>query len=163
MNKQILEVVEAVSNEKGVAREIIFEALEAALASATRRKHGEDIDVRVEIDRKTGEYKTFRRWKVFADDSSELEFTERELRLDDAKDVDPAAAIDGFVEVPMESVAFGRIGAQTAKQVIVQKVREAERAQVVEEYKDRVGTLVSGIAARMVRRTSRMSNLPSFL
>jgi N utilization substance protein A len=151
MNKQILEVVEAVSNEKGVAREIIFEALEAALASATRRMHGDDIDVRVEIDRKTGEYKSFRRWKVFADDSSELEFTERELRLDDAKDVDPAAVIDGFVEVPMESVAFGRIGAQTAKQVIVQKVREAERAQVVEEYKDRVGTLVSGIVKRVDR------------
>jgi N utilization substance protein A len=151
MNKQILEVVEAVSNEKGVAREIIFEALEAALASATRRKHGDDIDVRVEIDRKTGEYKTFRRWKVFADDSTELEFTERELRLDDAKDIDPAAVVDGFVEVPMESVAFGRIGAQTAKQVIVQKVREAERAQVVEEYKDRVGTLVSGIVKRVDR------------
>ena len=151
MNKQILEVVEAVSNEKGVARDIIFEALEAALASATRRKHGEDIDVRVEIDRKTGEYKTFRRWKVFADDSTELEFTERELRMDDAIDVDPAAVIDGFVEVPMESVAFGRIGAQTAKQVIVQKVREAERAQVVEEYKDRVGTLVSGIVKRVDR------------
>jgi transcription termination/antitermination protein NusA len=151
MNKQILEVVEAVSNEKGVARDIIFEALEAALASATRRKHGEDIDVRVEIDRKTGEYKTFRRWKVFADDSTELEFTERELRHDDAIDVDPAAVVDGFVEVPMESVAFGRIGAQTAKQVIVQKVREAERAQVVEEYKDRVGTLVSGIVKRVDR------------
>jgi len=151
MNKQILEVVEAVSNEKGVARDIIFEALEAALASATRRKHGEDIDVRVEIDRKTGEYKTFRRWKVFADDSAELEFTERELRLDDAIDVDPAAVIDGFVEVPMESVAFGRIGAQTAKQVIVQKVREAERAQVVEEYKDRAGTMVSGIVKRVDR------------
>ncbi len=151
MNKQILEVAEAVSNEKGVAREIIFEALEAALASATRRKHGEDIDVRVEIDRKTGEYKTFRRWKVFADDSTELEFTERELRLDDAKDVNPAAEVDGFVEVPMDSVAFGRIAAQTAKQVIVQKVREAERAQVVEEYKNRVGTLVSGIVKRVDR------------
>jgi N utilization substance protein A len=151
MNKQILEVVEAVSNEKGVAREIIFEALEAALASATRRKHGEDIDVRVEIDRKSGEYKTFRRWKVFADDSTELEFPERELRMDDAIDVNPAAEIGGFVEVPMESVAFGRIAAQTAKQVIVQKVREAERAQVVDEYKDRVGTLVSGIVKRVDR------------
>ena len=111
MNKQILEVVEAVSNEKGVAREIIFEALEAALASATRRKHGDDIDVRVEIDRKSGEYSTFRRWKVFADDSTELEFPERELRFDDAKDVDAKAEIGGFVEVPMESVAFGRIAA----------------------------------------------------
>jgi N utilization substance protein A len=151
MNKQILEVVEAVSNEKGVAREIIFEALEAALASATRRKHGDDIDVRVEIDRKSGEYKTFRRWKVFADDSNELEFPERELRLDDAKDVNPAAEAGGFVEMPMDSVAFGRIAAQTAKQVIVQKVREAERAQVVDEYKDRVGTLVSGIVKRVDR------------
>ncbi len=151
MNKQILEVVEAVSNEKSVAREIIFEALEAALASATRRKHGDDIDVRVAIDRKTGEYQTFRRWKVFADDSTELEFTERELRLDDATDVDPKAAVDGFVEVPMESVVFGRIAAQTAKQVIVQKVREAERAQVVDEYKDRVATLVSGIVKRVDR------------
>ena len=151
MNKQILEVVEAVSNEKGVAREIIFDALEAALASATRRKHGDDIDVRVEIDRKTGEYKTFRRWKVFADDSTELEFPERELRLDDARDVNPSADADGFVEVPMDSVVFGRIAAQTAKQVIVQKVREAERAQVVEEYKDRIGTLVSGIVKRVDR------------
>jgi N utilization substance protein A len=151
MNKQILEVVEAVSNEKGVAREIIFEALEAALASATRRKHGDDIDVRVEIDRKSGEYKTFRRWKVFADDSTELEFPERELRFDDAKDVDAKAEIDGFVEVPMESVAFGRIAAQTAKQVIVQKVRVAERAQVVDEYKDRVSSLVSGIVKRVDR------------
>ena len=151
MNRQILEVVEAVSNEKGVAREIIFEALEAALASATRRKHGEDIDVRVAIDRKTGEYETFRRWKVFADDSTELEVPEHELRLDDALDIDPAAVVDGFVEVPMESVAFGRIAAQTAKQVIVQKVREAERAQVVDEYKDRVMTLVSGIVKRVDR------------
>jgi len=151
MNRQILEVVDAVSNEKGVAREIIFEALEAALASATRRKHGEDIDVRVAIDRKTGEYETFRRWKVFADDASELEVPERELRLEDAVDVDPKAEVDGYVEVPMESVAFGRIAAQTAKQVIVQKVREAERAQVVDEYKDRAMTLVSGIVKRVDR------------
>jgi N utilization substance protein A len=151
MNRQILEVVEAVSNEKGVAREIIFEALEAALASATRRKHGEDIDVRVAIDRKTGEYETFRRWKVFADDSSELEVPEHELRLEDALDMDPTAEVDGYVEEPMESVAFGRIAAQTAKQVIVQKVREAERAQVVDEYKDRVMTLVAGIVKRVDR------------
>ena len=151
MNKQILEVAEAVSNEKGVAREVIFEALEAALASATRKKHGEDLDVRVAINRKTGNYDTFRRWKVFADDSNELEFPERELRLEDARDVDPDAEVGGFVEVPMESVAFGRIAAQTAKQVIVQKVREAERAQVVDEFKDKVGTLISGIVKRVDR------------
>ena len=151
MNRQILEVVEAVSNEKGVAREIIFDALEAALASATRRKHGEDIEVRVAINRKTGEYDTFRRWKVFADDSNELEVPERELRMDDAIDVDPQAEVGGYVEVPMESVAFGRIAAQTAKQVIVQKVREAERAQIVDEFQDRVMTLVSGTVKRVDR------------
>jgi len=151
MNKEILMVVDAVSNEKGVEKDIIFEALEAALASATRKRHGDDIDVRVTIDRKTGDYDTFRRWKVFADDSNELEFPERELRLEDATDVSPDAEVGGYVEVPMESVAFGRIAAQTAKQVIVQKVREAERAQVVEEYQDRVGTLISGIVKRVDR------------
>jgi transcription termination/antitermination protein NusA len=151
MNKEILMVVDAVSNEKGVDKEIIFEALEAALASATRKRHGEGIDVRVAINRKTGDYDTFRRWKVFADDSTELEFPDRELRLEDATDMSKDAQIGDFVEEPMESVAFGRIAAQTAKQVIVQKVREAERSQVVDEYKGRIGTLVSGIVKRVDR------------
>ncbi len=151
MNKEILMVVDAVSNEKGVDKEVIFEALEAALASATRKKHGEELDVRVAIDRKTGDYDTFRRWKVFADDSTELEVPERELRLDDAKDFNASIDVGGFVEQPMESVAFGRIAAQQAKQVIVQKVREAERAQVVDAYKDRVGQLVSGVVKRVDR------------
>src|ERR1700682_2355390 len=88
MNKEILMAVDAVSNEKGVDKEIIFEALEAALASATRKRNGEDMDVRVSIDRKSGDYDTFRRWKVFADDSKELEFPEHELRMIDAVDVD---------------------------------------------------------------------------
>ncbi|HEX7063016.1 MAG TPA: transcription termination factor NusA [Woeseiaceae bacterium] len=151
MSKEILMVVDAVSNEKGVEKEIIFEAIEAALASATRRRHGEDIDVRVAIDRTTGDYDTFRRWKVFADDSTELEFPDRELRLDDAIEIDPDTQPGEYVEVPMESVEFGRIAAQTAKQVIVQKVREAERAQVVEEYKDREGELLSGLVKRVDR------------
>src|SRR4051812_28336095 len=151
MNKEILMVVDAVSNEKGVDKEIIFEALEAALASATRKRHGEGIDVRVSINRKTGDYDTWRRWKVFADDSTELEFPDKELRFEDAVDTSKDAEIGGYVEVPMESVAFGRIAAQTAKQVIVQKVREAERSQVVDEYKGRVGTLVSGIVKRVDR------------
>src|ERR1043165_9874135 len=151
MNKEILMVVDAVSNEKGVDKEVIFEALEAALASATRKKHGEELDVRVQIDRKTGDYDTFRRWKVFADDSTELEVPERELRLEDARDIDAKVDIGGFVEQPMESVAFGRIAAQQAKQVIVQKAREAERAQVVDAYKDRTGTLVSGVVKRVDR------------
>jgi N utilization substance protein A len=151
MNKEILMVVDAVSNEKGVDKEIIFEALEAALAAATRKKHGEEWDVRVAINRKTGDYDTFRRWKVFADDSTELETPDRELRLDDALDLSKDAEPGGFVEEPMESVAFGRIAAQQAKQVMVQKVREAERAQVVDLFNDRINTLVSGVVKRVDR------------
>ncbi len=147
----MLMVIDAVSNEKGVEREIIFEAMEAALASATRKRHGDDIEVRVAIDRETGDYDTFRRWLVFEDESTELEFPDRELRMIDAVDVDPDAEPGGFVEEPMESVEFGRIAAQTAKQVIVQKVREAEREQVVEEYQHRVGELLSGIVKRVDR------------
>jgi len=136
VNKEILMVVDAVSNEKGVDKEVIFEALEAALASATRKKHGEEWDARVAIDRKSGDYETFRRWKVFADDSKELEVPERELRLEDGLEMDPKAEVGGFVEQPIESVAFGRIAAQQAKQVIVQKVR---------------GTLVGGVVKRVDR------------
>lgn len=151
MSKEILMVVDAVSNEKGVEKEIIFEAIEAALASATRRRHGEDIEVRVAIDRESGDYDTFRRWLVFEDESTELEFPDRELRMIDAVDVDADAEPGGYVEVPMESVEFGRIAAQTAKQVIVQKVREAERAQVVEEFTGREGELLSGLVKRVDR------------
>ena len=151
MNKEILMVVDAVSNEKGVEKEIIFEAIEAALASATRKRHGDDIDVRVSIDRTSGDYDTFRRWLVFEDESTELEVPDREMRMIDAVDIDETAQPGEYVEVPMESVEFGRIAAQTAKQVIVQKVREAERAQVVEEYQDRVGELVSGLVKRVDR------------
>ncbi|MBT8090949.1 MAG: transcription termination/antitermination protein NusA [Gammaproteobacteria bacterium] len=151
MSKEILMVVDAVSNEKGVEKDIIFEAIEAALASATRRKHGEDIEVRVAIDRETGEYDTFRRWLVFEDESTELEVPDRELRMIDAVDIDENAEPGGYVEVPMESVEFGRIAAQTAKQVIVQKVREAEREQVVEEYQEREGEMLSGLVKRVDR------------
>jgi N utilization substance protein A len=151
MSKEILLVVDAVSNEKGVDKEIIVEAIEAALASATCRKHAEDIDVRVAIDRETGEYDTFRRWLVFEDESTELETPDKELRMIDAVDVDENAEPGGYVEIPMESVEFGRIAAQTAKQVIVQKVREAEREQVVEEYQERAGELLSGLVKRVDR------------
>lgn len=151
MNKEILMVVDAVSNEKGVDKAIIFEALEAALASATRKRYGEGIDVRIAINTKTGDYDTFRRWKVFADDSNELEFPDKELRLEDALDLDKKAVPGGYVEQPLESVAFGRIAAQTAKQVIVQKVREAERAHVVDQFRDRMGTMVSGLVKRVDR------------
>jgi N utilization substance protein A len=150
-SKEILMVVDAVSAEKGVEKEIIFEAIEAALASATRKRYGEDIEVRVAIDRESGEYETFRRWLVFADDSTELETPDRELRMIDAVEMNPDVQPDEYVEEPMESVEFGRIAAQTAKQVIVQKVREAERIKVVEEFDGRVGELLNGLVKRVDR------------
>jgi N utilization substance protein A len=151
MNKEILFVVDAVSNEKGVDKEIIFEAIEAALASATRKKHGGEIDVRVAINRENGDYETWRRWLVVDDEDPEFESPERQILLSYARQKKGDAEIGDYLEEPMESVDFGRIAAQTAKQVIVQKVREAERAKVVEEYLDRIGTLVMGQVKRVER------------
>jgi len=151
MSKEILTVVETVSNEKGIDEDIIFGAIEAALATAAAKKHEEDIDARVSIDRNTGEHETFRRWLVFEDESTELEFPDHELRMIDAVDIDKKAEPGGYVEIPMDSVEFGRISAQMAKQVIVQKVREAERNQVVEEYQEREGELLSGLVKRVDR------------
>ncbi|CAG0878746.1 unnamed protein product [Cyprideis torosa] len=150
MSKEILLVVDAVSNEKGVDEEIIFEALEAALASATRKKYAMDIDVRVAIDRATGDYKTYRRWEVLEDDA-EQEFPLRQMGLSAANSEDGSLSVGEFVEEEIESVEFGRIAAQAAKQVIVQKVREAERSRIVEAFRDRVGEPVMGI----VKRTER--------
>ena len=156
MNKEILLVVDAVSNEKGVDKEIIFEAIEAALASATKKRAAAEIDARVKIDRKTGDYETFRRWEVIPDVDEEgnpfpMEFPARQTTLAAAREENPDIQVGDFVEEQIESVEFGRIGAQTAKQVIVQKVREAERAQVVDAFKDRVGELVTGIVKRVER------------
>ena len=150
MSKEILLVVDAVSNEKGVEEEIIFGALEAALASATRKKYAMDIDVRVDINRNTGDYKTYRRWEVVEDDA-EQEFPLRQMSLSAAQEDSAEIQVGEFVEDEIESVEFGRIAAQAAKQVIVQKVREAERARVVEAFRDRVGEPVMGI----VKRTER--------
>ncbi len=152
MNREILDVVEVVSNEKDVDKEVIFQAIEAALASATRKKHGGDIDVRVEIDRETGEYKTFRRWLVVDDSESQvLENPKAEITLSAARETNPDIQPGDYVEEPMESIEFGRIAAQTAKRVIVQRGREAERAKVVEAYKDKVGSLVTGVVKRLDR------------
>ena len=186
MSKEILNVVEVVSAEKGVAKEVIFEAIEAALASATRKRHPEDLEVRVSIDRETGDYETFRRWEVV--DDAAVVFTQEDADaalekllaeapppegdsgdiggepvgprvFDPNRDIlhsdDSVRALElevgEFVEEPIPSVAFGRIAAQTAKQVIVQKVREAERAQVIEAYQDRVGEMVTGVVKRLER------------
>ena len=150
MSKEILLVVDAVSNEKGVEEGLIFEALEYALASATRKKYTNDIDVRVAIDRSSGEYDTFRRWEVMDDDAEQGAPT-RQISLSAAALDDPDIAVGDFVEEQIESVEFGRIAAQAAKQVIVQKVREAERARVVDAYKHRVGELLMGIVKRIER------------
>ncbi len=150
MSKELLLVVEAVSDEKGIPREVIYEALEAALASATRKRHCEDIDARVEIDRSSGDYKTYRRWLV-VEENELVENPEAQVDLARAREVDPNIKAGEYIEKLMDSVDFGRIAAQTAKQVIFQKVREAERKQVAEQYLGRIGELVAGNVKRVER------------
>lgn len=180
MNKEILTVVEVVSNEKGVSKDIIFEALEAALASATKRRFREDVDVRVAIDQTTGDYEAFRRWQIVEDaaedrvaaplpprvhtgdledevaDTSGAFVPDRQILLRQARETPGGIEradieIGHFIEEPIEASEFGRIAAQTAKQVIVQKVRDAERALVLEAYQDRKGQLVTGTVKRVER------------
>ena len=174
MDKEILTVVDVVSAEKGVGKEIIFDALEAALASATKKRFTEDVDCRVAIDRESGAYDAFRRWEVIDPEyvpeldeedegfeeaneaammvaAGELPYPDRQVWLADARAGNAALNRGDFIEEPLEAAEFGRIAAQTAKQVIVQKVREAERAQVVEAYKDRVSELVMGVVKRVER------------
>ncbi|KQZ67865.1 MULTISPECIES: transcription termination factor NusA [unclassified Lysobacter] len=151
MSKELLLVVDAVANEKGVPREVIFEAIEAALASAAKKRyHDEDVLVRVSIDQKDGSYETFRRMEVVADDVV-MESPDRQVRLMDAIDEVEGVEVGDYIEEQIENPDFGRIAAQAAKQVIVQRVREAERAQVVDQWKDRVGELVTGIVKRVER------------
>jgi len=150
MSKEILLVVDSVSNEKGVPKEVIIDALELALATATKKRYSEDVDLRVVIDTATGEYETFRRWQVIGD-NDQPEFPAAQYHITDAEEINPALQIGDYHEEQVESVEFGRIAAQTAKQVIVQKVREAERAQVVEAYRSRVGELVNGQVKKVTR------------
>ena len=150
MSKEILMVVDAISNEKGVPRDVIFEAVEAALASASRKRfEHEEANVRVHIDRRTGDYDTFRYWTVVEDD--EFETPDYEIKQSIAEQRDPPLKLGDVVEQKIENAVFGRIAAQTAKQVIVQKVREAERAEVVRQYADREGELVAGIVKKTTR------------
>ncbi|MEA1989321.1 MAG: transcription termination factor NusA [Pseudomonadota bacterium] len=151
MSKEVLAVVEIMANEKGVEEEIIFDAIETALATATRRSNDDEIDVRVSIDRHTGDYETFRRWEVIEDDTAIEDNVGWYIREMDAVDEDPNIEVGEFIEEPMESIEFGRIGAQTAKQVIIQKVREAERKKVVEVYEKRVGEILTGQVKRIDR------------
>jgi len=149
MNKEILMVAEAVSNEKGVSEEVIFQAIEQALATATKKRYEDASNIRVVIDRRTGDYNTYRWWEVVADDvMAELgtQFT-----LEEAHEQDPALKAGDIYEEQVENIGFGRIAAQAAKQVIVQRVRDAERALIIEQYQDRVGELINGSVKKVTR------------
>ena len=151
MNKEILLVVEAVSNEKNVDKDVIFEAIELALAMATKKRYDEEetVDIYVKIDRKTGEYEAFRRWTIVDNDT--VPGLGDDLTLEEAHEINPELQPGDIHEEQVESAAFGRIGAQAAKQIIVQKVREAERARIVDSYRDKGGELVSGTVKKVTR------------
>ncbi|MCD4867196.1 MULTISPECIES: transcription termination factor NusA [Pseudomonas] len=149
MSKEVLLVVESVSNEKGVPPGVIFEALELALATATKKRYEEDVDLRVSINRHNGSYETFRRWTVVEDQDYQL--PDSHLTVEDAQEEHPGVKAGEVIEEKIESIEFGRIAAQTAKQVIVQKVREAERAQVVDAYREKVGEIISGTVKKVTR------------
>jgi N utilization substance protein A len=149
MSKEILMVAEAVSNEKGVDQEIIFEAIEQALAIATKKRYEEGANIRVVIDRETGDYDSFRWWNVVADD--EMAELGTQFTTEEAIEKDPTLKVGDTFEEPVENIAFGRIAAQTAKQVIVQRVKDAERELIVNRYIDRVGELLSGTVKKVTR------------
>jgi N utilization substance protein A len=149
MSREILLLVDALSREKNVDKEVVFEALESALASATKKRFADEADVRVSIDRNTGEYDSFRRWEVMDDET--FETPDLHIKLAEAQKQNPAIQLGEFIEEPLESIDFGRIGAQAAKQVIFQKIRDAEREQVLSDFMERNEHLVSGTVKRLER------------
>jgi N utilization substance protein A len=149
MSREILLLVDALAREKNVDKAIVFGALEQALASATKKRFHDDVEVRVSIDPATGEYQSFRRWHVVPEDA--LEFEPRQIALDEAQKQNPDAKLDDYIEEALEPVEFGRIGAQAAKQVILQKIRDAEREQILNEFLIREEFLVTGVIKRMER------------
>ena len=149
MSKELLLVAEAVSNEKGVSKDVVLDAIQAALESATRKLSGMELGIRVKLDPRSGEYETFQYWDVVADDA--VEYPERELTLEQAQLRVPGIELGGRIEELRPSIEFGRIAAQTARQVILQKVREAERKLIVEQFKHRLGQLVYGSVKKVTR------------
>ncbi len=148
MSRDILLLVDALAHEKNVDKEVVFSAVEYALASATKKRYTEDADVRVQVDRDTGEYESFRRWTLLTDDEA-LENPGAQMYADDERAEGKEISEANTFEEPLESVEFGRIGAQAAKQVILQKVREAEREQILEDFLARKEFLVTGVIKRM--------------
>ena len=149
MSREMLMLVDALAREKNVDREVVFEALEQALASATKKRFKEDADVRVSIDRSTGDYESFRRWQVVSE--TELESEDYQILLVDARDSHPDIELGDYIEEPLENIEFGRIGAQAAKQVILQKIRDAEREQIISDFLARKEHLVTGVVKRVDR------------
>jgi N utilization substance protein A len=149
MSKELLLVAEALSNEKGVSKDVVLLAIQAALESATRKLSTEDIGVRVKLDTRTGDYETFRYWDVVAD--NEVEIPSCQIALTAAQERSPSIQVGDRIEEPMKSIEFGRIAAQTARQVIMQKVREAERQQVVDQFRNKLGQLVYGTVKKATR------------
>ncbi len=149
MSREILLLVDALAREKNVNREIVFGALEQALASATKKRFQDDADIRVEINRDNGEYHAYRCWEVVAD--NDHEYTDSQIAWTDAQISHPGLQIGDFVREPLEAVEFGRIGAQAAKQVILQRIRDAEREQILSDFLDRKEFLVTGTIKRMER------------
>ena len=149
MQNEILLVAESVSGEKGLAQEVIFEAIESALATATKRRYSEPSNIEVNIDKSSGEYETFRFWEVV--DEEEFEDPGLHILLEEAKKKDPKFELGSRIEEKVANVEFGRIAAQAAKQVIVQKVREAERAKIVDQYRSFLGELVNGTVKKVTR------------
>ncbi len=149
MSREVLLLVDALAREKNVDKEIVFGALESALASATKKRFTEESDVRVSIDRNTGEYVSFRCWQVMDDET--FETPDLHVKLSEARKRNPDIQLEEFIEEPLESIDFGRIGAQAAKQVIFQKIRDAEREQILSDFMERKEHLVSGTVKRIER------------
>ncbi len=150
MNKEILLVVDSVSNEKSMAKEVIFGAIECALEAVTAKRYQEEVDIKVTIDRKTGDYESFRRWTVVVDDDM-VEFPGKQIALSKAKTINGELEIGDVIEESIESVEFGRVSAQLAKQVIMREIRRAERNDIVEHYRKLIDTMIMGVVKKVTR------------
>lgn len=154
MNKEILLIVDSISNEKNMEKELIFNAIKAALQAITAKQYGQNADIRVEINRKTGDYETFRRWLVVADDALIAEeFVNNQITLSKAKEIDVSLNVGDIIEEPVESIKleFGRIAAQQARQIIMREIRLAERSEIIRRIKEQLGTLISGMVKKVAR------------
>ena len=149
MSRELLLLVDALAREKNVQKDVVFGALEMAIGSATKKRFTEEVDVRVAIDRDTGDFESFRRWQIVADEA--VEFPAHQIALSEAKSQYGDVNVEDYIEEPLETIEFGRIGAQAAKQVILQKIRDAEREQILQDFLGRGDKLVTGSIKRMER------------